>query len=184
MWRLLHQCILQIDSSLVHAVKFDTFYVHKFWMWIMISPFDYMETHCRLFQQKLTREVPRVFARSRRPFWVTSSRLRKVIWNYDVQRDYEEHMSDFVISAVTADGLAPLVARTSTGTVMTNVGSSIHTGPALGRLTDLPLDKITTITQTTFSDVFSWTKNLVFWLKFLWSLFVRVQLTITQHWFK
>ena len=27
-------------------------------------------------------------------------------------------------------------------------------------------------------------ENVVFWLKFHWSLFIRVQLTITQHWFR
>ena len=49
-------------------------------------------------------------------------------------------------------------------------------------LTPLPLDKMATILQTIFSDAFSWMKNVVFWLKFHWSLFLRVQLTITQHW--
>ena len=33
-------------------------------------------------------------------------------------------------------------------------------------------------------DTFSWMKNFVVWLKFHWSLFVRVQLTIPQHWFR
>ena len=32
--------------------------------------------------------------------------------------------------------------------------------------------------QTTFSNVFSWMKMYEFWLKFHWSLFLRVQLTI------
>ena len=35
-----------------------------------------------------------------------------------------------------------------------------------------------------FSDAFSWTKNFVYWLKCHWSLFLRVQLTITQYWFR
>ena len=47
-----------------------------------------------------------------------------------------------------------------------------------------PLDKMTCISQTIFSDAFSWMKSFVFWLKFHWSLFLRVQLTITQHWFR
>ena len=50
-----------------------------------------------------------------------------------------------------------------------------------GLLTHLALDKMATILQTTFSDAFSWMKSFVLWLKFHWSLFVRVQLTITQH---
>ena len=44
-----------------------------------------------------------------------------------------------------------------------------------------PLDKMAAILQIFFSDVLSWMKNVVFWLQFHWSLFLRVQLTITQH---
>ena len=51
-------------------------------------------------------------------------------------------------------------------------------------LTHLCLDKIAAISPTIFPDAFSWMKNFVFWLKFDWSLFLRVQLTITQHWFR
>ena len=40
------------------------------------------------------------------------------------------------------------------------------------------------ISQTTFWNAFSWMKNFVFWFEFHWSLFVRVQLTIFQHWFR
>ena len=35
-----------------------------------------------------------------------------------------------------------------------------------------------------FSDVFSWMKSFVFWLKFHQSLFLGVQLKIIQHWFR
>ena len=51
-------------------------------------------------------------------------------------------------------------------------------------LTHLPLDKMSAISQTIFSDAFSWIKSFVFWLKFHWSLFLRVQLTISQYWFR
>ena len=37
--------------------------------------------------------------------------------------------------------------------------------------------------QTISSDAFLWMKSFLFWLKFHRSLFLRVQLTITQHWF-
>ena len=40
------------------------------------------------------------------------------------------------------------------------------------------------ISQKIFSDDCSWMKSFVFWLKFHWSLFLRVQLTISQHWFR
>ena len=40
------------------------------------------------------------------------------------------------------------------------------------------------ISQTTFSNAFYWVKMYGFRLKFHWSLFLRVQLTIFQHWFQ
>ena len=50
-------------------------------------------------------------------------------------------------------------------------------------LTHLPVDKMAPILQTIVSDAFSWIKSFVFWLKFHWSLFLRVQLTKLQYWF-
>ena len=49
-------------------------------------------------------------------------------------------------------------------------------------LTHPPLDKMAAISQTIFSDAFSWMKSLLFWSKFHWSLFLIVQWTLTQHW--
>ena len=46
------------------------------------------------------------------------------------------------------------------------------------------LDNIATILQTVFWDAFLWMKSFIFWLKFPWSLFLRVHLTITQHWLR
>ena len=51
-------------------------------------------------------------------------------------------------------------------------------------LTHLPLDKMTAISQTIFEVAFPWMKSFVFWLKFRWSWFLRVQLATTQHWFR
>ena len=45
-------------------------------------------------------------------------------------------------------------------------------------------DKMAAILQTTFSNAFSWMKMLEFRLIFHWSFFLRVQLTIFQHWFR
>ena len=47
-----------------------------------------------------------------------------------------------------------------------------------------PLNKMPAVSQTIFSDAFSWMKIFVLWLKFHWGLFLRVELTITQHWFR
>ena len=49
-------------------------------------------------------------------------------------------------------------------------------------LTHWGLDEIDNISQTTSSSAFSWMKMFEFRLKFQWSLFLRVQLTIFQHW--
>ena len=51
-------------------------------------------------------------------------------------------------------------------------------------LTHWGRDKMAAIFQTTFWNAFSWMKMYEFQLKFHWSLFLRVQLTIFQHWFR
>ena len=51
-------------------------------------------------------------------------------------------------------------------------------------LTHWGWDKMDAISQTTFWSAFSWMKMFEFLLQFHWSLFLRVQLTIFQHWFR
>ena len=51
-------------------------------------------------------------------------------------------------------------------------------------LTHWGRDKMADISHTTLSFAFSWMKMLVFRLNFHWSLFLRVQLPIFQHWFR
>ena len=51
-------------------------------------------------------------------------------------------------------------------------------------LTHLPLEKMAAISQMIFSDAFLWMISYVFWLKFHWRLFLRVQLITSQHWFR
>ena len=51
-------------------------------------------------------------------------------------------------------------------------------------LTHWGRDKMAAISQTTLSNAFSWMKMLEFRLKFHWSLFLRVQLTTFQRWFR
>ena len=45
-------------------------------------------------------------------------------------------------------------------------------------------DKMDAISQTIFSNAFSWMKMLELRLKFHWNLFLRVQFPIFQHWFR
>ena len=51
-------------------------------------------------------------------------------------------------------------------------------------INEYPLDKMADISQTMFLNAFSWTKMFEFRLKFRWNLFLLVQLTISQHWFR
>ena len=51
-------------------------------------------------------------------------------------------------------------------------------------LTHCGRDKMAAIFHTTFSNGFSWLKMYWFQFKFHWSLFLWVQLTIFQHWFR
>ena len=51
-------------------------------------------------------------------------------------------------------------------------------------LTHWGSEKMDVISQTTFSGAFSWMKIFELRLKFNWSLFLRVHLTIFQHWFR
>ena len=51
-------------------------------------------------------------------------------------------------------------------------------------LTHWGRDKMAAISQTTLSNSFSWVKMYEFRFQFHWSLFLRVQLTIFQHWFR
>ena len=54
---------------------------------------------------------------------------------------------------------------------------------ALWWLTHWGRDKMAAFSQTTLSNAFTWMKTLGFQLKIHWSLFLRVLLTIFQHWF-
>ena len=51
-------------------------------------------------------------------------------------------------------------------------------------LTHWDRDKMAAIPCTIFSNAFSWMKMYEFWLRFHWSLLLRVQLTIFQHLFR
>ena len=51
-------------------------------------------------------------------------------------------------------------------------------------LTHWGRNKMVAISQTTFSSAFSLMKMFQLRLKFHWSLFLRVQLTIFKHWFR
>ena len=56
--------------------------------------------------------------------------------------------------------------------------------PNLHPLTHWGRDKMADIFQRTFSNAFSWMNMYELRFRFLWSLFPRVQLTISKHWFR
>ena len=62
--------------------------------------------------------------------------------------------------------------------------SSYSTGYSTGCLTHWGQDKMAAISKTVFSNAFSWMEIYEFRSKFHWSLFLRVQLTIFQYWFR
>ena len=62
---------------------------------------------------------------------------------------------------------------------------SCHLSPHKSmRLTHWGRDKMDAISQTTLWNTFSWMKMWEFRAKFHWSLFLGVQLAISQHWFR
>ena len=71
--------------------------------------------------------------------------------------------------------------------VCTCISGCVHTYPMyiiILYLTHWGRDKVDAISQTTFSNAFSWMKMYEFHLRFHWSLFLRVQLIMFQHWFR
>ena len=84
---------------------------------------------------------------------------------------------------MVADDLAMWGARASATMVLTSLSCNIPVSAPDG-LTHWGQDKMAAIFQTTFSNAFSWMKMYKFQLRFHWSLFLRVQLTIFQHWFR
>ena len=61
-----------------------------------------------------------------------------------------------------------------------NVTGETH----MWHLTHWGRDKMAALSQTTLSNAFSWMKMFEFRLKLHWSLSLRVQLTIFQHWLR
>ena len=83
--------------------------------------------------------------------------------------------------------ITSLIRRGQQAITWANVGPDLYRQMAsLGcnELTHWGRDKMDAISQTTFWSAFSWMKMFEFRLKFHWSLFLRVQLTIFQHWFR
>ena len=77
-------------------------------------------------------------------------------------------------------------AITWTSIDFSEMGSSVIHQRAVSQemLTHWGRDKIDAISQTPFSNAFSWMKMNEFRLAFHWSLFLRFESTIFHHWFR
>ena len=111
------------------------------------------------------------------------SALSRSNWGLSSWQTKPVHPIQF--STIAADGLATKWARAIAAMLLIlfsplSLSLNVSTS-APEELTHLSLDKMAAISQTIFSDVFSWMKSFVFWLKFQWSLFLRVKFTITHR---
>ena len=87
------------------------------------------------------------------------------MWRNDIKCNY---MFMFPLKILARKGLIHLLFSHSTAAALTHWGR----------------DQIDAISQTTFSNAFSRMKMNEFRLGFHWSLFLRLELTIFQHWFR
>ena len=90
-----------------------------------------MEIICYLF---LTLEVSQDNHQISLAIWTMPSNPHKWYRTMETRRDLWLNISHIVIIIVTADGLAPLGARTSAGTVLSKFSSHIYMGSALKSL--------------------------------------------------
>ena len=92
---------------------------------------------------------------------------RKCIWKCRLRNDAKD------VSASRCYGPCP----------QTYLHHHVRYGMSHLRLTHWGRRKIVAISQTTFSNAFSWIKTYEFRLRFHWNLFLRFELTMFQHWF-
>ena len=93
--------------------------------------------------------------------------------------------SDSLGSSSYRGPLSGWVLATLSETVPGSVADvALDGNPLSNHSTHWGWDKMASIFQTALSIAFSWMKMFKFRLRFHWSLFPRVQLTIFQHWFR
>ena len=110
---------------------------------------------------------------SSREFVDHVQRQRELKTTHQVGRELEQ-ISKVLPTAVVEE---PHVEHKEVGTYFHVLVLKLH-------LTHWGRDKMAALSQTALSNAFSWMKMLEFRLRFQWSLFLRVQLTIIQHWLR
>ena len=129
----------------------------------------------------LNSRIPAVSWKSYQPFYHVFKFLQKYNQIIDRQRKLEI-MCDFVVTAVPADGLAPLSARTSAGTVMTKFETCRYMGPALAGWTFPLKHKPTAQTNSLLKTTGTYeieNKAFYHWALQLW---VWEPITYKKHW--
>ena len=118
---------------------------------------------------------------------LVSLKLYKILQSesYQILKQARRNLMTYPIIGINHDAfnIALMTLGCSHHAVLYSVWgkTSYHEGCLL--LTHWGRDKMAAISQTTLSNAFSWMKILEFRWKFHWSLFLRVLLTIFQHWF-
>ena len=150
----------QIWSWIFKNIKIWTLKIHAL-HYILILSLD----HCRwsgsdfiirsVGAELLTRKEPPDLPKYHQPSSITSFGPQRCYRTIENQIILEENFSNFSVSTVLADGLAPLGDRASAGAVMMQLRSQTYMRLALQGLTHWGWDKMATILQTTFSSEFS-----------------------------
>ena len=103
--------------------------------------------------------------------------------------DSSDIITIFRVSMIVADGVAIFIGNHDsairsayTRVPQRNVG--IYHSPGDSPLSHWGRDKMDAVSQTMFSNAFSWIEMYESRLKFHWSLFLRFQLTVFPHWFR
>ena len=101
--------------------------------------------------------------------------MKVILYDNHTQTRWVKSPLTFLNTTKPGGDLIPLITPQ-------HMGNHFHSFS--GPLNSLRPRQMDAISQTTFSNAFSWMTLFEFRLKFHWSLFPGVQLTIFQHWFR
>ena len=94
------------------------------------------------------------------------SRFAHSQWETSLQSNTVSHRLDGNLESALGCKTLPVTSQESHGVSCQHLSQVVFNSS--------PLDKMVAISQTTFSNTFSWMKTLVFLIDFHWSLFLRV----------
>ena len=100
----------------------------------------------------------------------------------NLQASLKNHNENFQKKKSNRTRMVP--ARRGYGRSLSHTYTTTRRRLLVNHLTHWGRDKMDAVSQTTSLSAFSWLKMFEFRLKFQWSLFLRVQLTIFHHWLR